>query len=55
MKKFKEVSKKIVSIKAFSKRTYVDDDDDNSGSTKAGAGPKPTRDMLLVEVCSFVC
>lgn len=47
MKKFKEVSKKIVSIKAFAKRTYLDDEATTGVSTKGG---RPSRDMLLTEV-----
>ena len=48
MKRFKEISKKIVSIKTFAKRNFLDDDGDGT-STKQVA-PKRNREDLLMEV-----
>ena len=50
MKRFKEISKKIVSIKAFSKKTYLDDEDKDFTMGIAAELMRPARDELLLNV-----
>jgi hypothetical protein len=56
MKKFKEISRKIVSIKTFARRSsFLDDaEDKEEGIGLSMKRMKKTRDMLLVDVRRFV-
>jgi hypothetical protein len=53
MKRFKEISKKIVSIKTFAKRNFLDDEDKGEGASSKPAA-KRSRETLLMEVTSLL-
>lgn len=50
MKRFREISRKIVSIKAFAKRNFLDDEEKEEIGLSGKVPAKRTRDMLLVDV-----